>query len=143
MASRGPSRVSGPIVDASVVLSWSFDDEESATADAAMEMVSRDGGVIPQHWHYEVGNGLATAVRRRRLAAEDAFQRLRSLNRFHWTTDTSSDLEMVLQLAIEHELTLYDALYLELAVRRQLHLVTLDGDLARASRALGLEAPHI
>ncbi len=110
-------------------------------AEAAMAIVSRDGGVIPQHWYYEVGNGLVMGVRRQRLTAEDAFRRLRSLNRFHWTIDTSSDLEMALQLAIEHHLTLYDALYLELAARRQLQLATLDGALARASRTFGLEAP--
>ncbi len=108
-----------------------------------MELVSRDGGVIPQHWCYEVGNGLVTGVRRQRLTAEDALKRLRSLNRFHWTTDTSTDLETALQLAIEHELTLYDALYLEIAIRRQLYLVTLDGDLVRASRTVGLEAPLV
>ena len=40
-----------------------------------------------------------------------------------------------LRLAIRHELTHYDAAYLELALRRNLPLATLDKDLRRAARA--------
>ena len=42
-------------------------------------------------------------------------------------------------LAFEHGLTFYDALYLELAIRRQLPLATLDNDLQRAAAASGVE----
>ena len=44
-----------------------------------------------------------------------------------------------LMLARTHRLTVYDACYLELAVRRGLPLATLDKELAAAGRKLGVE----
>ncbi len=94
---------------------------------------------MPQHWQYEVRNGLLVNVRRGRLARNDAFRRLGSLDRFRWETDGASDLELTLQLAFEQGLTFYDALYLELAIRREMPLATLDNDLQRAAAARGVE----
>jgi predicted nucleic acid-binding protein len=44
-----------------------------------------------------------------------------------------------LQLSDHFALTAYDASYLELAIRRQLALATLDRQLADAARASGIE----
>jgi predicted nucleic acid-binding protein len=44
----------------------------------------------------------------------------------------------IADLAIDHELTVYDAAYLELAVRKQLSLATRDQSLSRAARRLGV-----
>ena len=52
------------------------------------------------------------------------------------TTDSDANLEAVLDLAFEHELTFYDALYLELALRL---VAPLDDDLQRAAAARGVE----
>ena len=54
-------------------------------------------------------------------------------------TDLAPDLDVALSLAFSHRLTFYDALYLELALRRGLPLATLDGGLARAARRAGIE----
>ena len=48
-----------------------------------------------------------------------------------WTTTA--------ELAAEHGLTVYDAVYLELALRRRLPLASLDVELVRAARSAGLE----
>jgi predicted nucleic acid-binding protein len=48
---------------------------------------------------------------------------------------TSRRGHATLRLAERHQLTLYDAAYLELALRRNLPLATLDEDLRRAVRA--------
>ena len=131
--------VSQPVVDASATLSWVLDDEFDPRAEAAFDLVSRDGGVVPQHWHYEVRNGLLMALRRERISLDQADRRLESLRRFRWATDSAADLSMAWRLAVEHSLTFCDALYLELATRLQLPLATLDGDLTRAARAVGVE----
>ena len=127
------------IVDASATLTVLLDDEWDARAELAFEWVDREGGCVPQHWHYEVRNGLLVNVRRERLAQEDALRRLSSLERFRWETDAASDLELTLRLAFEHGLTFYDALYLELAIRRALPLATLDNDLKGAAGARGVD----
>ena len=46
-----------------------------------------------------------------------------------------------LELADRYQLTLYDASYLELALRAQLPLATLDDRLARAARQSGIQMP--
>ena len=48
--------------------------------------------------------------------------------------DSQADSDTTLQLARAHGLTVYDAVYLEFAVRRHLPLVTLDASLAEAAR---------
>lgn len=131
--------MTGLIIDASVTLAWLLDDEEDARAEAALPAFEREGGIVPQHWRYEVGNGLLTAVRRGRLTREDGMQRLRSLASMAVTIDVEVDLHTTLALAFQHDLTFYDAVYLELALRRQLPLATLDQDLADAARVVGVE----
>jgi len=131
--------VSGLVVDASATLTFLLDDEWDERAESAFERVDREGGCVPQHWQYEVRNGLLVNVRRGRLARNDAIRRLGSLDRFRWETDGASDLELTLQLAFEQGLTFYDALYLELAIRREMPLATLDNDLQRAAAARGVE----
>lgn len=126
------------VVDASVALTWLFDDESDVRADAAIAALAHEGGFVPQHWHYEIRNGLLVAVRRNRLSRDDLTERLRSLAGLPVTTDFESNLNATLGLAIEHGLTFYDALYLELAMRLGLPLATLDGDLDHAARAAGV-----
>jgi predicted nucleic acid-binding protein len=49
--------------------------------------------------------------------------------------DVDQDGDVVLALAREHRLTVYDAAYLELALRADAPLATLDQQRARAARA--------
>jgi hypothetical protein len=49
--------------------------------------------------------------------------------------DGQADSDTTLQLARAHRLTIYDAAYRELAVRRHLALVTFDAALAAAARS--------
>lgn len=72
---------------------------------------------MPQHWRFEVANSLLFAERRGRLLPGRARLRLRSLYDLAIEFDDSSDLETALALAFEHSLTIYDAIYLELALR--------------------------
>ena len=102
-------------------------------------MLRREDGIVPQHWHYEVRNGLLVAVRRNRMSREDLVERLRSIVDLPVTTDVDSNLDIALELAFEYELSFYDALYLELALRRGLALATLDHELERAARSAGVE----
>jgi len=48
-------------------------------------------------------------------------------------------IDQVLPLAVRHALSSYDAAYLELALRKNAPLATLDAGLARAARDAGVE----
>lgn len=81
---------------------------------------------------------LLVAERRGRLSATQAADRLDALRTLPINTDESPDLESAYELARTHNLSFYDALYLDLACRRNTPLVTLDTALARAAGAEGL-----
>lgn len=126
------------VVDASVTVSWLLDDESNLLADAAMRHVDRDGGIVPQIWHYEVHNSLLIAERRGRNSSNATQDGLARLPGLRITSDQEADFQATLELARRHRLSFYDALYLELALRRNLLLATLDRALARAAAASGL-----
>ena len=127
-----------PVVDASVAVSWVIVDESDPRAESARAEVERDGGIVPQHWHLEVRNSLVVAERRRRITRNAADLSLDFLKSLSIITDSEHDLDAALALARSHELSFYDAMYVELALRRGKFLATLDGSLRRASIAEGV-----
>ena len=127
------------VLDASVALSWVLDDELDRGAAAALERTRQDGAVVPELWHHEVRNALLVAERRGRIPREGVSERLEALRELPLLTDRSADLESALELAMAHHLSFYDALYLELAIRLDAALATLDQALATAVRGSGLE----
>lgn len=130
--------MSGLVVDASVVVAWLFDDENEPRADRALERLAEDGALVPQLWHLETRNSLLTAERRGRLSSDEVKERLDALKVLPITTDEELDLQSAFELARAHGLSLYDALYLELARRMGAELATLDGSLGRAAAAEGV-----
>ncbi|MDE0456689.1 MAG: type II toxin-antitoxin system VapC family toxin [Chromatiales bacterium] len=126
------------VLDASVAVTWLVDDEDHPLADAARRRIVDGGAFVPQVWHLEVRNALLVAELRRRITAGGTSVRLRSLKELPIHTDTEPDLEAALELARGHDLTIYDAVYLELARRRDEALATLDTALARAAAAAGV-----
>ena len=126
------------VLDASVAVTWLLDDEGDPLADAARWRIVDGGAFVPQVWHLEVRNALLVAERRRRISVGGTAERLKSLKELPIYTDTEPDLEIALELARGHHLAIYDAMYLELAGRRNEALATLDAALVRAATAAGL-----
>lgn len=130
--------MSGLVVDASVVVSWLFDDDEEPRADKALERLKEGGALAPYLWHLETRNTLLVAERRGRLSAEAVNERLDALKGLPIRTDEDPDLQSAFSLARAHALSFYDALYLELAKRESAELATLDGALGQAAVAEGV-----
>ena len=127
--------MSALVLDASVAGSWLLEDELDPRAARAAERVPEDGALVPQLWHLEVRNALVSAERRGRITARGLNDRLRALRRLPVTTDAAPDLDAVVALARSHRLSIYDAVYLELARRHRAALATLDAGLAHAAAA--------
>ena len=130
--------MSGMVVDASVVISWLFDDEEEPRADRALERLIENGALAPYLWHLETRNALLVAERRGRLSARAVDERLDALKGLPIRTDDEPDLQSAFSLARSHDLSFYDALYLELAKREGAELATLDVALSQAAVAEGV-----
>ena len=131
----------GPwVLDCSVTMAWCFEDERTQATDDLM------GGavpvLVPQIWPLEVGNVLMLAMRKGRITTSKQKQFLGLLKLLPITVDVfglDETLRHVMTLAGEHHLTTYDASYLELAIRTEAAMATLDADLRRAARRMGVK----
>jgi predicted nucleic acid-binding protein len=124
------------VVDASAILGLCFDDEDRAYGERILDVIEAGASVIvPAIWPLEITNGLLAAERKNRLD-HDALLRFRVvLGKFSTALDTrslSETMNITLPLARKHRLTAYDAAYLELALREQCPLASLDRQLVQA-----------
>ena len=126
------------VLDASVAGAWLLEDEDDPVANAAISRLATELALVPQLWHLEVRNTLVVAERRGRVGAAGLEDGLRRVGELPIRTDTEPDLGTALALARRRRLTIYDALYLELALRADAPLATLDQGLASAAVAEGL-----
>ena len=129
------------VLDASVALSWHFEDEVSEYAERVLDRLADDTALAPALWALEVVNGLTGAFRRGRIP-EARYKRAVQLSSHLRLTlvDVSLDTAFgpVTDLAIQHQLSVYDAAYLHLSIREGLPLATLDDALRVAARRVGL-----
>lgn len=123
------------VLDASVTASWAFRDEHHPHADLALERLRTDQALAPTLWWFEVRNILIVNERRKRLSRAETAAFLKDLAIFGVNLDIAPETGEVLRLARVHQLSVYDAAYLELALRRSTPLATLDIDMVRAARA--------
>jgi predicted nucleic acid-binding protein len=123
------------VLDASVTACWAFDDEEHPQARLAFQRIRSEEAVVPSLWWFEVRNILIVNERRRRIAETATARFLSALARLPVREDHGRDEAAVLRLARAHQLSVYDAAYLELAQRERLPLATLDVQLQKAAAA--------
>jgi predicted nucleic acid-binding protein len=126
------------VLDASVVLAWSIAEECSAQADVIEEIVHRDGAEVPSHFFLEVAGAVLKGEREKKLTREDAREIAIGVESLACMVDQETSRRAfhdTMELAYKHGLTLYDAAYLELAIRRKLRLATLDKKLNDAACA--------
>lgn len=131
------------VLDASLTLSWYFEDERTPAADALLDRVTEAGAVVPVLWRLEVANGLQVAIRRKRCDTAFRDRALAELSCLPISVDAETDgfaWTATLKLADRFGLSVYDACYLELAQRQNVPLGTLDAPLRTAAVALGIEA---
>ena len=130
------------VMDCSVTMAWVFPDEADERTDALREMLLTDLAIVPGLWSVEVGNVLLVATRRGRIHARDWNRIQRALAALPIEIDPETPeriWQSVLPLALEHKLSAFDAVYLELAARHKLPLATLDKQLRAAARAAKVE----
>jgi predicted nucleic acid-binding protein len=131
------------VLDSSIALALALPDETSEQADHFFGRIT-GGSVlwVPALWWYEMANALLGAQRRRRLTERDRMRLMELYRMFPIRTDTALDSDAMCRfhtLAMEFELSAYDAAYLELAQRRGLGLATLDQRLHPAARKAGVK----
>lgn len=125
------------VLDASLTGAFFFEDEANPQVDQIMRRCAETGATAPSIWPVEIANIFRAAVRRKRITFEQRsayFERLRTIGVQVDVVGADLAWGELTSLADLHDLTIYDAAYLELALRRQLPLATLDKDLAAAAQ---------
>jgi predicted nucleic acid-binding protein len=129
-------------VDASVGIAWAVLSQSSKTTEHLLnDVASGRSFVVPGLWMFEVANSLLVLMRRKRLEPEEWARVRRALSRLNPVVDEEGPqmaLGSVSDLAVQHGLAVYDAVYLELALRRGLPLASRDTALNHAARQCGV-----
>ena len=129
------------VLDGSVTLVWGFEDEVNEYAEAILERMPEVQAHVPSLWPLEVANALLVGERRGRIKAADTARFISILGAFPIAVDGETVARAwadTMHLARAHNLSSYDASYLELAIRLGLPLAALDGKLKLAAAAMGV-----
>ena len=128
------------VLDASLVIEWLLG-KDSALTDIPYAELTQHQIVVPSHWPYEVANALWTDIRGKKVQVErlyDIVGRLDVLDIKVKPAPNPDDIGPLAVFAATHELTAYDAGYIQLAIGRRAILATLDNAMRRAATALGV-----
>lgn len=126
------------VLDSSMAIAWAFPDEQGTRRELLRRLALVETAVVPAHWILEVTNALQAAVRSRRLTPDEPREVLDRMRDQPIETDPETIIRAWLEIpaiAETYGLTTYDAAYLELAMRLEVPLATLDGALITAARA--------
>lgn len=127
------------VVDASVAASWFFNDERDDVAVRSAQRVLEDVALVPAIFPAELANALLFAWRKGRIPSDEfdgALEKVKNLP--IQVASQGLDLEEEVALATRYELTMYDAMYLALAGRHKIGLLTRDDRLRAAALDAGL-----
>ena len=131
------------VVDASVGFAWVYPSQASVETDALLQEVEAGAIVVaPGLWFLEIANGLLAAQRRKLLTGPERKSALEMLSGLRVTIDEGSGhaaFHKTSTLAEKYGLSVYDAAYLEVALRRQLALGSRDGALRSAAKRSGVK----
>jgi predicted nucleic acid-binding protein len=134
--------VSSYVLDSSFCGAFIMPDEESQKVTHFFESLTEDGVIyVPHLFWFEISNLLTTAIKRKRISPADVNSLLELLPQSKFNTDHSFGgdySKSVTALAVKYRLSSYDASYLELAIRKNAALGTLDGNLSKAGAEAGL-----
>ena len=124
------------VVDNSVVMSWCFKSEANKYGDAVLDILSESTALVPPIWPLEVVNVLLVAERRNRLKQVDSVRFITLLTQLPIVVELERPerkMKDLLALGRANDLSSYDAAYLDLAMRNDCPIATLDKKLIEAA----------
>ncbi len=123
------------VIDASSLLPLALDDEERDYAEAVVMAIAQTPGHVSAIFWWEMWNVMRTnSVLRKRISVEDAGEFLMTLNGLNLSVAAPPVNPKIFGIAVERNLSAYDASYLELAQTLRCPLATRDEQLKAACR---------
>ena len=131
------------VLDSSVAIAWALPDETKAYRPWLLRLKT-EIGAAPAIWFPETSNSILMAQRRGRIDGDDVREALGLLAGLAVQLDEDGiafSWDRTFELARSQNLTVYDASYIELAMRKDLPLLTLDAAMRGAAERLGIAVP--
>jgi len=133
----------GFVADSSVAMAWVVRSQSSPQCDELLTGIGEGRPfIVPGLWMMEVANALLMLTRRKRITREHGETARRLLRQLAPEVDGEGpaiSLDRVYDLAGQHALSVYDAVYLELSLRRGLPLASRDASLRKAAGRCGVD----
>ncbi len=130
------------IADISVVLAWLFEEDQTADALKILPIIEKQGLLVPPLWWSELENGILMGERRGRIAFAELSAFLKLVRALPIRTDETPRhriSDSIITIGRQHQLTAYDATYIELALREAAVLATFDTAIRRCATALSIK----
>ena len=129
------------VLDCSVTMAWCFEDENNDFTQKVLESCRDSTAIVPTIWPLEVANVLLIAKKNKRITEIQSASFIEALSALPIIVDQSTSdkaMHSIFALANQTNLSIYDAAYLELAVREKIPLMTLDKELIKAAKKLDI-----
>ncbi len=130
------------VIDNSIVMAWCFDDESNEKTDRILIRLESAKAYAPAIWPLEVCNVLLVAERGKRINEAETTRFIALLGKLPIIVEHEQPERMIkeiVMLARNHQLSSYDASYLDLAMKKGLPLATLDKNLINAARRCNVQ----
>lgn len=126
------------VIDCSVLAAWFLSDENNEYSNTLLQRFLNNELQLyaPSLLQAEIRNVLLVSYRRKRIILEYTYKILDILENIHILYNDTVDYKYVFELAKQHNLSLYDALYLNHAIQRDFQIATLDKQLKIAADKL-------
>lgn len=127
------------VVDNSVAVAWLYRGQATPSTERLLERSTGNTLHTACMWPAEFANAASGVVKRGILTDDLGSEMIQTAETFGFLVDrATADLSKLYQISRQHNLSVYDAAYLELALRLGIPLATKDKVLAAASQSLDL-----
>jgi predicted nucleic acid-binding protein len=129
------------VADASIAMSWCFLEEATPATQSLFDDLGKVRLVVPSLWFLDIANVLYLAEKNRRIPNDRVHAFIKFVSNLNIEVDDEGFRRAfgpVLSLCRTYRLTSYDAVYLDISQRRRLALATLDEQLRKAAKKVGL-----
>lgn len=130
------------ILDCSFASAFFLPDESTPAIDNFFRKEKKKNNFfVPALWWYELSNVLLVSIKRKRLQYSDAIRIFSLFEEFDIKTENNINDNIsrsIFELSCQHKVSAYDAAYLELAVRKNASLASLDNDLNKIATKCGI-----
>lgn len=129
------------VLDASVAIAWFVKGQATGYTSALLRRAARERLHVPPLWHAEFGNALVVLAHRRKVAPERLGAIFGEIEELDLATDADPPkAREIAEVSRRFSLSAFDAVYLELAMRRALPIAVRDGPLIKAAGRAGVAA---